>query len=116
MFCDFDICKGGGHLCVAVVGFSFVGVKPFGGTSVFHYVGLRALDVYHCSPVGHSFPGYAGLCLSPHCTVGITDPIHVRILLFSVCWVWYYTYLVMWFCLMISVCSIVLCLVVSKLL
>ena len=31
------------------------GVRPLGGATVFHYVGLRAFGVYYCSHVGHYF-------------------------------------------------------------
>ena len=30
-------------------------VRPLGGATVFHYVGLRAFGVYYCSHVGHHF-------------------------------------------------------------
>jgi hypothetical protein len=55
--------------------------------------------------------------LSPRCTVRINDPMHVRFLLFCVCWVWYYTYFVEYYLdtyAMLLVCSIVPCPAVSR--
>ena len=90
----FDIWMGDRHLCIVVVGLCWLSAwgrlagPPFSTMLVLHLVSITV-------PMWGIISGYAGLCLSLHCTVGITDPMHARILLFSVCWVWYYTYLVM---------------------
>ena len=91
----FDIWMGDRHLCIVVVGLCWL---PAWGRSAGPPFSTMLVCVHLVSitvPMWGIISGYAGLCLSLHCTVGITDPMHARILLFSVCWVWYYTYLVM---------------------
>ena len=90
-----DIWMGDRHLCIVVVGLCWL---PAWGRSAGPPFSTMLVCVHLVSitvPMWGIISGYAGLCLSLHCTVGITDPMHARILLFSVCWVWYYTYLVM---------------------
>ena len=51
------------------------------------------------------------------CIARINDPMHVRCLLFCVCWVWYYTYFVEYYSFtyaMLLVYSIVPCPAVSR--
>ena len=93
-----------------------VGVRPLGGATVFHYVGLRAFGVYYCSHVGHHFPVMRAYVCRYIVQLGL-----LILCMLEFCFSLYAGYgtIHIWscvICLMISVCSIVLCPVVSKLL
>ena len=115
MFCDFDIWMGDGYLCIAVGVRSLLVWRK--AVRRGYYLGLRAFDVYYCSHVGALSArvwradvccyivqlGSTILCMSEFCSSLYAGYSTIHKLLSIIC-------------LLLLVCSIVLCPVVSNIL
>ena len=107
MYCDFNIWMGSGHLCMTLVSCLcwFGAIRWRKVVRRGRYLGF--LRVWRLL----LFPT-ASRWLLLYCTVRVDDPMHARILFFSVYWVWYYTYVVHHYLFIVSVCCMLLCPVV----